>query len=133
MYNFKHNQFKISKYVSKFILILDKHLKNVFFNKGCPKKSLEYVFWSRGQKSKFQTGTKCAEILHGFVGSQYKLFWFSGPYGFRPLFQRYSLFKEKNANILEMEPIMKKCHWAKKSQNLILHLSRWSENFLKFF
>ena len=37
--------------------------------------------------------------MHGFVGSQYKLFWFSGPYGFRPLFQRYSLFKSYIYNI----------------------------------
>ena len=38
--------------------------------KGCPKKNLEYVFWSRGQKSKFKTWTNFAEILHGLVGPQ---------------------------------------------------------------
>ena len=42
--------------------------------KGCPQKKLKYVFWSRGQKWKFQTWSNCAEILHGFVGSKYKLF-----------------------------------------------------------
>ena len=47
------------------------------------------------------------------------------------LFQSYSHFKKRNADISETKPNMKKCHCAKKFQNLILHLFRWSKKILK--
>ena len=92
----------------------DNWYSKCFEPKGCPKKNLKYVFWSRGQKSKFQTWSNCAEILHGLVGYQYKLFVFSGPYWFRPILKKYSHFKEKNGYILETKPEQKNCHCAKK-------------------
>ena len=119
--------------LAQFLFYSDNWYSKCFEPKGCPKKNLKYVFWSRGQKSKFQTWSNCAEILHGLVGYQYKLFLFSGPYWFRPLFRSYGLFKEKNVNIFEMEPDVKKCHCVKQSQNSILHLSMWFSKKFEFF
>ena len=76
----------------QFLFHSDNGYSKCFEPKGCPKKNLKYVFWSRGQKSKFQIWSNCAEILHGLVGYQYKLFVFSGPYWFRSLFKKYSHF-----------------------------------------
>ena len=98
----------------QFISDIDNGCYKFWEPKGCPKKNLEHIFWSRGQKSKFQTWSDCAEILHGLVGYQYKLFVFSGPYWFRPLFKKYSHFKEKNGYILETKPPQKNCHCAKE-------------------
>ena len=99
-------------YNSYFILTMD--ILNVLNLEGVPKKNLKYVFWSRGQKSKFETWSDCTEILQRLVGYQYKLFVFSGPYWFRPILKKYSHFKEKNGYILETKPEQKNCHCAKK-------------------
>ena len=83
--------------LAQFLFYSDNWYSKCFEPKGCPKKNLKYVFWSRGQKSKFQTWSNCAEILHGLVGYQYKLFVFSGPYWFRPILKKTAILKKKMA------------------------------------
>ena len=119
--------------LAQFLFHSDNWDSECFEPKGCPKKKLRYVFWSRGQKSKFQTWSNCAEILYGLIGYQYKLFLFSGPYCFRSFYLSYGCFQVKNGHILEMKPQQKNCHCAKELQNVFLHDFRWSKKILNFF
>ena len=118
--------------LAQFLFYSDNWYSKCFEPKGCPKKNLKYVFWSRGQKSKFQTWSNCAEILHGLVGYQYKLFLFSGPYWFRPLFKSYSHFKEKNGYILKLSP-PKKIVTAQKSSRMCFYIILGSQKKFEIF
>ena len=82
-----------SKILVQFLFYSDNGYSKCFEPKGCPKKNLEHVFWSRGQKSKVQSWSDWSEIFWGVVGPKNKIFLLFEPNYFKPLFPRYGRFK----------------------------------------